>query len=106
MSYCIFLDDERQPQGDRPWPMVICRNYEQFVATITERGRPASIEFDHDLGLYSKNGRECAQWFVGWLNERSLPLPICSVHSMNVIGAQEIKAVLQSYAKVTGRSAT
>ena len=49
--YNLFLDDignyNTFLQDTRTW--VTVRNYNEFVKTITERGIPSYISFDHDL---------------------------------------------------------
>jgi hypothetical protein len=62
MKKLLWLDDMRDPQTDT-WLMsyapdfdedrdnvVWVKNYEDFVAWITENGLPYKIAFDHDLG--------------------------------------------------------
>jgi hypothetical protein len=54
MSYTLFLDDERSP-NQVTWAefprnqLVVVRNYDQFVAHVTEHGLPGFVCFDHDL---------------------------------------------------------
>lgn len=122
-SRAIFLDDERHvwqvtwipmPQ-DQSWTTV--RSYSAFVSEIETNGIPAFISFDHDLGAeayiiasggesahrdyYRRPNREmtgydCAIWLVQYCNDRALPLPECQVHSMNPVGASNIRAVLEA----------
>lgn len=61
MSYNLFLDDIRLPEGAAqymPWSTkakyrtedwTIVRNYEEFVEAITKNGLPSFISFDRDL---------------------------------------------------------
>ena len=97
------------------WKIV--RNYNEFVKHIKENGLPTHISFDHDLAdehydasMYDglerynehlntcveKTGADCAKWLVEYLNEYSLKLPICIVHSCNPIGSENIKNILNN----------
>ena len=114
-----FLDDERMPHNVK-WvelPLVewtIVRNYEQFVDTITRKGVPNYITFDHDLaeshyqeiintGKFTyenhkeKTGFACAQWLVEYCRQKDLDIPKYSVHSMNPIGKANIINYLENY---------
>ena len=124
MNYNLFLDDERIP-SNVTWvklPLVewtIVRNYKQFVDTITERGLPQNISFDHDLAdehyvqsiesnhdktdnfnyntVKEKTGYECAKWLVEYCREKDLAIPPYTVHSMSVVGKKNIIAYLENY---------
>lgn len=124
MSYYLFLDDERFPQ-DVTWVNLpkhnwtIVRNYADFVRTIENKGLPAEIAFDHDLGhehyqayhvasrpgngvidynsFKEKTGLDCAKWLIEYCNKNNLPFPKFYVHSMNPIGKQNIISAVNSY---------
>lgn len=126
--YKLFLDDIRQPcdcvkylrdipiklysEGD--W--LIVKNYDEFVATITEFGLPAVISFDHDLDAehytidfqdwsnhssndlgVSETGFDAAKWLINYCMDHKLALPECYVHSMNPVGRQNIKLLLEQF---------
>jgi hypothetical protein len=119
MSYMIFLDDERVPEGVT-WKIlpshysgdwVILRSYDEFVTHITAAGLPAFIAFDHDLAdehyvdgypgnppKYDKykerTGYHCAQWLLDYCLKHKLSVPRFAVHSMNQVGGANIRAVL------------
>lgn len=117
--YYIFLDDERFPAQvkwtsipDLPWTVV--RTYGNFRALITVKEYlPEFISFDHDLSIehyrqliknesdyakYSeKTGYDCAKWLVDYCRKNELSLPKYTVHSLNPVGAQNIKWLLESY---------
>lgn len=117
MSYFLFLDDIREvkdvtwvnlPSGN--WHIV--RNYQQFVDKIEKDGMPYTISFDHDLATehYSfssiykeKTGADCARWLVNYCIEKNLKLPKYTIHSMNPVGADNIKSILISYQKFLSR---
>jgi hypothetical protein len=123
-EYWLFLDDERTPimayQYTRRWQYtmkdswVIVRNYDEFVATITERGLPTLVSFDHDLSnehynylhgeipyedFIEKTGKQCANWLVDYCLDNKLKLPEYLVHSMNPAGAENIKGLLNNFKK-------
>lgn len=111
----LFLDDSRNPP-DFTWDVV--KSYDQFVAYIQLHGVPDVISFDHDLGkehyehyaafigvedeatdiripyesFVEKTGYDCAKWLV---ENYRLP-PSYRIHSMNPVGAQNIKFVLDA----------
>lgn len=110
-KYALWLDDERDPRepyiqehfgamGDEVW----VTSYQEFVATIRERGLPASVSFDHDLGA-GRDGRplpggmECAHWLVEYLMNTNQTLPEFYVHSANPVGAENIRSLLVGFAR-------
>lgn len=129
-AYNLFLDDIRIPQDafdytKRPtyildeW--VIVRSYEEFIKTITERGMPERISFDHDLGdvhynmnhldsqdwlAYhklderEKTGYDCAKWLVEYSMDNNVPISkTWHIHSMNPVGGANIHGYITSYLK-------
>jgi hypothetical protein len=124
---CLYLDDCRipttPPPGYEPWEVV--RNYDEFVDWITKNGVPDLISFDHDLGeehmndyysqvsLYGfqyptyekyteKTGLDCAKWLVKHIQDNSLTLNSCSVHSHNPVGGKNIQDYLNGFKKHMG----
>lgn len=107
MSYKLFLDDERFPADyDEDW--VIARNFADAVWYVEARGAPDFISFDHDLGTpkeghFEKSGYDFAKWFCDYANDEDnggLPYNFSyMVHSMNPIGAENIKQYMQSFLK-------
>lgn len=122
MSYKLFLDDERWPQQVKwvpmplgPWAVV--RDYQAFVRHIERNGLPEFISFDHDLTFehyagvsdalkshkidYSKlkerTGYACAQWLVNYCLDKNAKLPDYQVHSMNPVGAENIRSLLEQF---------
>jgi hypothetical protein len=106
----LFLDDTRQPP-DSSWEVV--RSYEEFVAYVELHGVPDLISFDHDLAdqhymiyrdtpsspekfdehygrFFEKTGYDCAKW----LAERGTLPAEYLVHSLNPVGAQNIRFVM------------
>ena len=107
------------------YPWTIVRNYNSFVDIIKEHGLPLHISFDHDLGLEhyedankgfemmmkissgthcipyeqfkTKTGYHCALWLIDYCLDNELTLPNFTVHSMNPIGAANIRSLLNSF---------
>lgn len=96
---------------------VVVRNYNEFVKTIEEKGVPELISFDHDLAhehyapeehwdnydtwvvaqnFREKTGHDAAKWLVDYCKQFNVPLPKCVIHSMNPVGCENIKRVLDA----------
>ncbi len=95
MTYKMFLDDERYPRDD---DFVIVRDFAAAVNYVCKNGFPWFVAFDHDLG-----DGPTGLHFALWLIERDLDVGDMpadfnfSVHSMNPIGAENIRQTLRSY---------
>lgn len=127
MAGFLFLDDTRTPESVT-WVMLpasindwdIVRSYAQFVEYINRNGLPEFIAFDHDLGdehykdffrcraegqpldydaYTEKTGYDCVKWLVNYCIENDLDFPDYIVHSMNNIGADNIRGLVSSYKK-------
>ena len=116
MKYRIYLDDVRTPL-DKDW--VVVRNYDEFVAKITEIGLENIdlISLDHDLGdsamrewhtnvyhnytlnydnITEKTGMDCTKWLVEqWLN--GAPACYVMVHSANAVGSANMMGYINNY---------
>jgi len=129
--YSLFLDDWRNPVDcfeythqtvyiDEEW--VIVRNYDEFVKTIQEKGIPEIVSFDHDLAdahydhtndvpgilpydqYTEKTGYQCAKWLLDYCIDNKLEIPkFIFIHSMNVVGAQNIASLFNTYRKAYGK---
>ncbi len=129
MYYNLFLDDERAVKDVKwvELPLVnwsIVRNYDEFLRIISENGLPSRISFDHDLAnehyqevlwmqnpmnlnkgefrydkMKEKTGFDCAKWLVNYCLDKNLDLPEYYIHTMNPIGAENIKSLFESYTK-------
>jgi hypothetical protein len=119
----IYLDDVRTPK-EKGW--VVVRNYDEFVAKVTEIGLEniQLISLDHDLGetamqewhinvaknntldyknITEKTGMDCVKWLVEqWMDGQ----PVCNVmvHSANAIGSSNMLGLLWNYQHITRRN--
>lgn len=119
-DHFIYLDDVRTPT-DEGW--IVVRNYDEFVAKITEIGLEniAIISLDHDLGdsamqewhtnvatnftldynnITEKTGMDCTKWLVEqWMNGA----PVCKVmvHSANAIGSANMMGYINNYRHIS-----
>ena len=118
--YYIYLDDLRTPT-ESDW--IVVRNYDEFVAKVTEIGLEniQLISLDHDLGesamqewyrntsqnftldyknITEKTGMDCTKWLVEqWMNGQ----PVCQVmvHSANAIGSGNMMGYINNYKHIT-----
>lgn len=98
MTWKMFIDDERFPIDKNA---IIARTMEEAQKLIKDKGCPAEIMFDHDLGQDIPTGFDFAKWLV----EKDLDndgnfLPVnftFSVHSQNPQGKKNIEGLLNPY---------
>jgi len=127
----LWLDDVRDPfENDCEWQVfapiqahecVWVKNYEEFVAWITENGLPDGIAFDHDLAdehyaprehwdekyhpwaetqeFKEKTGMQCAEWLVEYCLDNKEKMPKFGSHSANPPGRENILSLLNNYIK-------
>lgn len=96
MTYRLFLDDERfPPEDDGDW--TIARNFDEAVAIVVNHGLPSYMSLDHDLGE-DLTGYDFALWIVGHALDNKLVWTTgWFVHSMNPVGAANIRALLDRF---------
>jgi hypothetical protein len=95
--FWLFIDDIRAPPSDK-W--VVARSSAEAIALLEQRGCPAKMSFDHDLG-----GDDTAMVVARWLintdldaSGRYIPDPFeFAVHSANPVGAANLRGLLESY---------
>jgi hypothetical protein len=113
MKKYLFLDDERFPRDvtwihiDKTAPWEIVRSCGSAIKWVNENGFPDVISFDHDLGeahYYGnfddgKTGYDFAKWLVEYdMATQSMPADFSfTIHSMNPIGASNIRNYLFNY---------
>jgi len=102
-NYRLFIDDLRDPVTSS-W--VKARTSAEAIALLETRGCPSEISFDHDLG-----GDDTAMIVVKRMIEMDLDdsglfIPCdftFSVHSANLVGAENIAALLHLYLQYRAR---
>lgn len=115
MTYwTLFLDDIRFPEDVRynygPYDRLrICRNMDDAVWAVKQYGLPTFISFDHDLadthyiiGDGEKTGYTFAKWLCDYIMDNNLRLPAgfeFFVHSMNPVGAENIRKYMENFLK-------
>lgn len=121
--YNLFLDDIRSPLSvlsyiknkiyfEKEW--VVVRNYDEFVDCIAKNGLPQLISFDHDLAdihythqnqvidydnYEEKTGYDCAKWLIDYCMDNDKDVPDYFIHSMNIVGGENIDKYIKSYLK-------
>ena len=130
MSYHLFLDDSRKPADVKwlelpPYCWVEVKTYAEFVKTITEKGIPTTVSFDHDLAdehyaeytaahdplligerriryeiFQEKTGYDAAKWLAQLCVDKGAPIPLYYIHTLNPIGRQNIFSIMESARKV------
>lgn len=96
----LFLDDIRFPPLNA-YEWIIVRSFDEGVSYLENNPCPSVISFDHDLGeADEKTGYD----FAKWLCDRDMDQPgflphdfMFVVHSMNPVGATNIKAYMNAY---------
>lgn len=103
---------------EKDW--VVVKSYTQFTKHIKKNGLPLIVSFDHDLSdahysgeLSNKldwedyynypdremTGYDCAKWLVQYCIDTKQPLPKYFIHSMNLVGCENIESYFKSYIK-------
>lgn len=97
MTYCLFIDDNRMlgdvPIPDLKMPWALARSSGEAKGHILQRGIPAFISFDHDLG-----GDDTSMKFLKWFSALNLDkVPEYQVHSANPVGKENIIGFMESW---------
>lgn len=122
MSYYLFLDDKRNPDGvnwvklpDVQW--LIARNYLEFTEILRTHGLPKMIAYDCDLcsehyealeelkGRYilhypnfkAKCGIHCAEHVLDLCRKENVAHPQFIIHSLNKYAAEYMQRVIDSF---------
>lgn len=101
----------------------VARNYDEFVKFVEAKGPPDLVSFDHDLaaehyvpdylwGDYDaskayqesreykeKTGYDCAKFLCDYCVKHDLKIPKYRVHSLNPVGAANIRGIMDFYTK-------
>ncbi len=114
MTWKLFLDDIRYPDQVQCYygshkDLIICRSMDDAVWAVKNYGLPVFISFDHDLadehyakGDGEKTGYTFALWLCHYIMDNNLSLPEgfdYHVHSMNPIGAENIRRYMENFLK-------
>lgn len=106
----LWLDDLRKPDdfylsGFNPIDCDVdeldvtwVKTEEEFKSYIQDKGLPAGICFDHDLGP-GGSGYECAKFLVEYCLDHNLDIPLYDLQSMNPVGKRAIDCLLSNYHK-------
>jgi len=118
-AWTLFLDDIRFPDQVNynygPYrDVVICRDMADAMWAVEQYGLPTFISFDHDLAdehygkdTGEKTGYTFAKWFCDYVIDNDLELHKdfgFFVHSMNPVGAENIKRYMENFLKTTQSS--
>lgn len=108
--------DLRKEYGKYNWEIV--RSFLEFKNKLLSNGLPTHVSFDHDLadehydGTISEyenihdyyvtsdremTGYDCALFLIDFCKKNELDLPIIYVHSLNPIGRQAIKELIDKH---------
>jgi len=95
---------------------MIVRSYDQFVKYIKLNGLPQMVSFDHDLAdehyqyllkqhdvdytkYKEKTGMECVKWLCDYCLDNNHKLPICLIHTQNLIGGKNMFEYIKNFKK-------
>lgn len=86
------------PATDHLGDWVLALDAQQAIDAITERGMPAFVSFDHDLGD-DRDAIAVAHWIIERdLDDGILDVPFeFEVHSGNIVGRRNIRSLLDNY---------
>ena len=111
---CLLLEDDvdrtiysiaeyTQKKIYMEYRWTIVRTFDEFKQHIIKHGLPDVISFDHDLCKTDKTestGLDCAKWLVDYCLTNNLVVPKIYIHSMNVVGAKNIKSIFTTFFKI------
>lgn len=95
----IWLDDLRPAPSEFVW----CRSVNEAKKVIEENEKTQPIELidcDHDLGDFLVDGGDGIK-LLDWLLERNTLYPV-ALHTMNPVGRENMRRMLQRYWKERG----
>lgn len=116
MSYNLFIDDIREPHWyecvnsgvDTSLEWVIARSSKEASEIVEQRGMPARMALDHDLGerWHPSDRIDTVPKFLNWLAyhyyEPGMVIPEYTIHSANPVGAENMRAFMESWKKSAG----
>ena len=104
MKIYIYVDDIRDDDYFYnhylypEWRPIICRDYSQTIQVLIQHlTDEIFIDLDHDLGFdddnYEYNGYDICKFII----QHQIPLVGFHIHSMNPVGAQNMRQLLTHY---------
>lgn len=102
-KYNLWLDDNREPDDSWVW----AKDYDHFVSILNLVGNPKDMSLDHDLGPSHnhKTGMDCLKYYLQWLEDTErLICGSIRIHSMNAVGAENMRHLIASYCKYNSQS--
>lgn len=84
----LWIDDIRPAPHDYFW----CKTVNDAKVFI-RHGYVELIDIDHDAGIYAAFGGDYIK-LLDWLEEYDYNIPI-RIHSMNPVGVQNMRAIIQ-----------
>jgi len=100
----IWLDDLREPPGGPSAWDAVCRTAKEAIDLI-QSGKVTFVDFDHDLGT-EKTGYDVALVIEKMAHQGQIPPINYNVHSANPVGAQRIKAAMDTALRFWGKAET
>lgn len=111
----VWVDDNRQPVGDWVW----VKTYDAAIALFENETGITDVSLDHDLGLIwdpadddmrilpaiELQGELSGYHIILWMVSNDYWPESLSVHSMNVVGASNIRDVIERYSPYVYREA-
>ena len=109
MKHYIYIDDIREDNIwfnnhlSSEWQPHVCRTYQETIDLITAilySGEDAQffLDLDHDLGEGNENNFEPSGYEIcKWIVENQIPLVGFHIHSMNPVGANNMRQLLTHY---------
>ena len=96
----LWVDDCRTPPKGYYWcksvneaKRVIEKSEDYMLHTLTDSFNIELIDIDHDAGDFASDGGDYIK-LLDWLEETGRIYTI-HIHSMNVVGVQNMKAIIQ-----------
>jgi len=106
MTFWLFVDDERHPPSTwdtkGPGPLrLVARNRDEVLMAVLMFGTPRVISLDHDLGPAEPTGYDILQMLINMHMDDRINLRDTEVivHSMNPVGAENIRALWNSFSR-------
>ena len=104
MKIYIYVDDIRDDDYfynhylSPEWRPIICRNYGLAVQALTQHlTDEIFIDLDHDLGFDNDNCEYSGYDICKFIIQHQIPLTGFHIHSMNPVGAQNMRQLLTHY---------